>query len=113
MRKLIEETRRGPSTFRSRVFQDMIFAFNDAPNIHGKPESCRRKYRYALPPARDKTYEDSKVQDVHPTLIPYDAEETMVADKVCPRYLEKLTVLVVQGDGCCCFRRPFASPLCR
>ena len=44
VRKLIEETRRGKTSFRSRLYNDVMYFFNDAPNIHGMSEGMRRKY---------------------------------------------------------------------
>lgn len=39
LRRLIEETRKGSTNMRSRMFEDILYHFNDAPNVHGKPES--------------------------------------------------------------------------
>lgn len=98
LRKLIEETRRGKTAFRSRMFNDIVYFFNESPNIHGLPEGMRRKYRFAIAPKRAPAYEDSKEQSEHPTVVPLDRETEMVADQVLPRYLEKQTVLLVQGE---------------
>lgn len=97
LRKLIEETRKGTSNMRSRMFQDIIYFFNDAPNIHGKPESGRRKYRFGIVPKRAKDYDDTKIQDVQPVLVPFEGEPELFCDQLLTRYNEKLTVLVVQG----------------
>jgi hypothetical protein len=112
LRKLIEETRRGKTAFRSRMFNDIVYFFNEAPNIHSLPEGMRRKYRFAIAPKRAPAYEDSKEQSEHPTVVPLDREPDMVADQVLPRYLEKQTVLLVQGEErgglqalCVCVRR--------
>jgi hypothetical protein len=99
LRKLIEETRKGTTNMRSRMFEDMIYYFNDAPNIHGKPEARRRKYVFGIVPARQKDYDDSKVQTMQPVVVAADAERELFADQLLTRYNEKLTVLVIQGPG--------------
>ena len=98
LRKLIEETRRGKTSFRSRMFNDVMYFFNDAPNPHDLPDGMRRKYRFGIAPKRPASYEDSKVQEEHPMVVPLERETEMVADQVLPRYLEKQTVLVIQGE---------------
>lgn len=97
LRKLVEETRKGTTNMRSRMFEDMMYHFNDAPNIHGKPESRRRKYVFGIVPARQKDYDDSKIQTIQPVVISVDAEHELFADQLLTRYNEKLTVLVIQG----------------
>ena len=110
LRKFVEETRKGTTNMRSRMFEDILYHFNEAPNVHGRPESRRRKYVFGIVPERSKGYEDSKIQDAHPTVVPIDREGELICDKVLTRFKEKLTVLVIQGKAhieaalctCCC-----------
>ena len=107
LRKLIEETRRGTTNYRSRMFGDMMFYFNDAPNLHGRPEARRRKYCFGIVPKRPKGYDDTKVPDAPPVLIPVDGEAELLCDQLLTRYREHVTVLIIQGvllrcDALCC-----------
>ncbi len=95
----MEETKRGKTSFRSRMYNDILYFFNEAPNVNGLPEGMRRKYRFAIAPKRPPAYEDSKEQTEHPMVVPLEREPEMIADQVLPRYLEKQTVLLVQGGG--------------
>lgn len=79
------------------MFEDMVYYFNEAPNIHGRPEARRRKYVFGIAPKRPAGYEDTRVQESHPVVIAPDAEPELLCDQLLTRYKDKLTVLVIQG----------------
>ena len=78
------------------VLLGLFFSLRVCQCHSGRAQTCR--YRFGIAPKRAPAYEDNKVQDEHPTVVPLERELEMIADQVLPRYLEKQTVLIIQGE---------------